>query len=413
MNWKRFFVVAFALLIAMSIGSTRLAAQTSTTGDVAGTVTDPSGATVPDAKVSLTDETKGTTQETKTNKDGVYHFYLLSPGPYTVTATATGFQTFSRHSNVSVGQIATLDIQLSVGASSTTVTVTESVPLLQTENGDTARTVTEQQVQNVPNPGNDMSAIAQLAPGAIMNTQGGYGNVEAFGLPATSNLFTTDGMDDNDPFLNLNNSGATNLLLGSNEIQEADVVTNGFSTAYGTFSGINVNYVTKSGGNDFHGNAVYYWNGRAMNANDWFNKQSGIPRPFDNANQWAASIGGPIKKDKMFFYVNTEGLRVLIPVPSTIFVPTTGFEAAVVQNLKNLGDTASIPYYCQNIAGVCPGVSACAGQRAMGSSICITARRATQRMGRIHFHRAPQAWAMAVPTSLRVAHLPTLRAHVR
>lgn len=361
MNWKSFFVVAFALLVAVLVGSTRLAAQTSTTGDVAGVVTDQSGATVPDAKVSLTDETKGITQETKTNKDGVYHFYLLSPGPYTVTVTATGFQTFSRHSNVSVGQIVSLDVQLSVGASSTTITVTESAPLLQTENGDTARTVTEQQVQNVPNPGNDMSAIAQLAPGAIMNTQGGYGNVEAFGLPATSNLFTTDGMDDNDPFLNLNNSGATNLLLGSNEIQEADVVTNGFSTTYGTFSGINVNYVTKSGGNAFHGNAVYYWNGRAMNANDWFNKQAGIPRPFDNANQWAASIGGPIKKDKMFFYVNTEGLRVLIPVPSTIFVPTTGFEAAVVQNLTNLGDTASIPYYCQNIAGVCPGVSGVPG----------------------------------------------------
>jgi len=168
-------------------------------------------------------------------------------------------------------------------------------------------------------------------------------------------------MDDNDPFLNLNNSGATNLLLGSNEIQEADVVTNGFSTAYGTFSGINVNYVTKSGGNAFHGNAVYYWNGRAMNANDWFNKQAGIPRPFDNANQWAASIGGPIKKDKMFFFVNTEGLRVLIPVPATIFVPTQPFEAAVVQNLTNLGDTASIPYYCQNIAGVCPGVSGVPG----------------------------------------------------
>lgn len=361
MNWKRFFVVAFALLVAMSLGSARLAAQTSTTGDVAGTVTDPSGATVPEAKVTLTDDTKGTTQETKTNKDGVYHFYLLSPGPYTVSVTATGFQSFTRHSNVSVGQIATLDIQLSVGASSTTVTVTESVPLLQTENGDTARTVTEQQVQNVPNPGNDMSAIAQLAPGAIMNTQGGYGNVEAFGLPATSNLFTTDGMDDNDPFLNLNNSGATNLLLGSNEIQEADVVTNGFSTTYGTFSGINVNYVTKSGGNEFHGNAVYYWNGRALNANDWFNKQAGIPRPFDNANQWAASFGGPIKKDKMFFFVNTEGLRVLIPVPSTIFVPTTAFESAVVQNLTNLGDTASIPYYCQNIAGVCPGVSGVPG----------------------------------------------------
>ena len=361
MNWKRFFAAVFALLVVLSFGSTRVAAQTSTTGDIAGAVTDPSGATIPGAKVGLKDETKGNTQESTTNKDGVYHFYLLSPGPYTVTVTATGFETFTRHSDVSVGQIVTINVQMTLGAATTSVTVTEAAPLLQTENGDTARTVTEQQVQNVPNPGNDMSAIAQLAPGAIMNTQGGYGNVEAFGLPATSNLFTTDGMDDNDPFLNLNNSGATNLLLGSNEIQEADVVTNGFSTAYGTFSGINVNYVTKSGGNEFHGNAVYYWNGRAMNANDWFNKQAGIPRPFDNANQWAASFGGPIKKDKMFFFVNTEGLRVLIPVPSTIFVPTQPFEAAVVQNLTNLGDAASIPYYCQNIAGVCPGVSAVPG----------------------------------------------------
>ena len=99
--------------------------------------------------------------------------------------------------------------------------------------------LSQQQVSNVPNPGNDLSAIAQLAPGVIMNTQGGYGNVEAFGLPATSNLFTMDGMDDNDPFLNLNNSGATNLLLGSNEIQEADVVIERLSHgSFGTFSGM-------------------------------------------------------------------------------------------------------------------------------------------------------------------------------
>ena len=101
MNWKRFFAAVFALLVVLSLGSTRVNAQKSTTGDIAGVVTDPSGATVPGAKVSLKDETKGNTQESTTNKDGVYHFYLLSPGPYTVTVTATGFQSFSRHSNVS------------------------------------------------------------------------------------------------------------------------------------------------------------------------------------------------------------------------------------------------------------------------------------------------------------------------
>jgi hypothetical protein len=346
MNWKRFMVVAFALLVALSIGSGRLAAQTSTTGDVTGIVTDPSNAIVPDAKVALKNESRGDVQETKTSKDGIYRFFLLAPGPYTVSVTAAGFDTVSRRVEVPVGQVATINITLAVGTSSTTVTVTEAAPLLQTDNGDTATAITEQQVSQVPNPGNDLSYVAQLAPGTVMNTQGGYGNVEAFGLPATSNLFTVNGMDDNDPFLNLNNSGATNLLLGSNEMQEVDVVTNGYSGAYGTFAGINVNYVTKSGGNDFHGNAVYYWTGRAMDATDWITHADGESKPFNNANQWAASLGGPIKKDKLFFFLNTEGLRVLIPVPQTITIPTSDFEVATLNNLTAQGLTASIPFYC-------------------------------------------------------------------
>jgi hypothetical protein len=359
MNLKRFFGVVLALLAVLSVGSFRLAAQTTTTGDIAGVVTDPSNAVVPDAKVTIKDNTKGTVQETKTNKDGSYHFYLLSPDPYTIAVTAPGFETTARQVNVALGQIGTVDFQLTLGASTQTVTVTETAPLIQTENGDTSTTISSQQVLNVPNQGNDMSAIAQLAPGVIASPVGGPGgNLEAFGMPGMSNLFTLNGMDDNDPFLNVNNSGSSNQLLGTNEVQEADVVTSGYSSSYGALAGININYITKSGGNDFHGNAVYYWNGRAMNANDWFNNDNGLPRPFDNANQWAASIGGPIKKDKLFFFLNTEGLRVLIPVPSTIFVPTTAFETAVVNNLTTLGDTASVPFYCQNLAGICPGVTA-------------------------------------------------------
>ena len=364
MNWKRFFVAMFALLAVLSIGSARLAAQTATTGDISGIVTDQTGAIVPDAKITLKDNSKGSTQEATTTREGTYRFFLLAPGSYTVTVTSTGFSTTSRTGDVSVGQVAVMNIQLTLGASTTSVTVTEAAPLLQTDNGDTGSTVTQQQISQVPNPGNDLSYIAQLAPGVVMNTMGGFGNVEAFGLPATSNLFTLNGMDDNDPFLNLNNSGATNLLLGSNEIQEADVVTNGYSAAYGTFAGINVNYVTKSGGNDFHGNAVYFWSGRAFDATDWITHADGEPKPFNNANQWAASLGGPIKKDKLFFFLNTEGLRVLIPVPSQIQVPTVPFEQATIANLTSLGLTASIPFYCQNLAGICPGVSGVPGSGA-------------------------------------------------
>jgi len=356
MNWKRFFVIAFALLVALSIGSVRLAAQTNNTGDVAGVVTDQSSAVVPDAKVTLKDNQKGGTQDSKTNKDGAYRFSLLSPGTYTISATAPGFSTESRIVEVTVGQIANLNFQLAVGTSSTTVTVTESAPLLQTENGNVATTLSNLQIQNVPNPGNDLSYIAQTAPGVVMNTQAGYGNFSANGMPGNSNLFTINGMDDNDPFLNLNNSGSTNLLLGQNEVQEATVVSNGYSGQFGTLAGANITYITKSGSNDLHGRAIYYWNGSALNAESYLTKAAGNAKPFSNANQWGGDMGGAIKKDKLFWYFNSEGLRVILPSSASVNVPTTAFETAVVNDLTSSGLSASIPFYCQNIAGVCPGV---------------------------------------------------------
>jgi hypothetical protein len=356
MNWKRFFAAVFALLVVLSLGSTQLIAQTQSTGDVTGVVTDPSGGIVPDAKVVLKDVSKGNSQETKTSKDGTYRFYLLTPGTYDVTVTSTGFNTENRQVEVSLGQIASVNIRLAVGSSTTTLTVTESVPLLQVENGNMATTLNNLQIQNVPNPGNDLSYIAQTAPGVVMNTQAGYGNFSANGMPGNSNLFTINGMDDNDPFLNLNNSGSTNLLLGQNEVQEATVVSNGYSGQFGTLAGANINYVTKSGGDEYHGRAIYYWNGSAMNAESYLSKSFGNAKPFSNANQWGGDMGGPIKKDKLFWYFNTEGLRVILPSSASVNVPTPLFEQQVVKDLTSSGLTASIPFYCQNIANVCPGV---------------------------------------------------------
>jgi hypothetical protein len=215
--------------------------------------------------------------------------------------------------------------------------------LLQTDNADVSTSFSQTQISQVPNPGNDLSYIAQTAPGVIQNTQGGNGNFSAYGLPATSNLFTLNGQNENDPFLNLNNSGATNLLLGNNDVEQATVVTNGYSGEYGTLAGANVNYVTKSGGNNFHGNALYWWNGDVLNANSYFNNQSGTPRPFVNANQWAASIGGPIKKDKTFFFLDTEGLRFVLPTSLNVRIPSAQFASATLANLAN-ASPASVPF---------------------------------------------------------------------
>ena len=141
------------------------------------------------------------------------------------------------------------------------------------------------------------------------------------------------------------NSGATNLLLGQNDIDQATVVNNGYSGQYGSLAGANVNYVTKAGSDRWHGNALYWWNGRTMNANNYFNNQTGTPRPFNNANQWAASLGGPVRKDKTFFFLNTEGVRVLLPTSTKVNIPSPQFEAATLTHL--LPSPASIPFYNQ------------------------------------------------------------------
>ena len=166
------------------------------------------------------------------------------------------------------------------------------------------------------------------------------------------------GMNENDPFLNLNNSGATNLLLGQNDVQEATVVNNGYSTQYGGLAGANVNYVTKSGTNNFHGNANYFWNGRTMNANNWFNNLNGVSRPFDNVNQWAAALGGPIIHDKTFFFVDYEGLRVLLPTNVQVNVPSPQFQAATLANISAT-QPAQLPFYQSmfSIYNNAPGVT--------------------------------------------------------
>jgi hypothetical protein len=325
-------------------------AQTSTTGDIAGTVMDPSGAAIPNASVTLTSMATGAVRQANTSSTGFYRFSLLPPGRYDLKVEAQGFQTYTQPVQVSVNQITTSDVHMSVGTENVTVRVTEAAPLLNTENGSISTTLSQTQVQNMPNPGNDLTFAAQITPGVVMNTAAGFGNFAVNGISGTSNLFTLDGMDDNDPYLNLNNSGATNLTLGLNEIQEVTVDQNGYTGQYNSLAGSNINYITRSGTNQFHGRATYYWNGRAMNANNFFNKAIPgpvTPRSFVNANQWGGDFGGPIVKDKLFFYFDTEGLRVLLPTSVQTILPSPQFETATLANLSSRGLAASVPFYQQ------------------------------------------------------------------
>ena len=347
MKW---FKVAFLFLIAVAVAGTMTigtAAQTITTGAVSGTVLDPGGSTVPDATVKLFSVGTSESYTAATDNSGFFTISLVRPGNYDLSIEKTGFRKEQRTLAVTVGQNLTFNFKLEVGNVSEVVQVESAPPQLQVENANLSTTFEADLVSKLPNPGNDLTAVAQTAPGVLMNTSngGGYGNFTAYGLPATSNLFTMNGNDENDPYLNLNNSGASNLLLGTNEVQEVAVVSNGYTGQYGRQAGAQIDYVTKTGTNQFHGNAVYFYNNKVMNGNDFFNNATSTPLPTENNNQWQASVGGPIVKDKVFFFADYEGLKYVLGTSSQVIVPTPAFGAAVVNNLPSFGMNNSSAYY--------------------------------------------------------------------
>src|SRR6202046_2715645 len=358
-TWSAVFLFApIALLVVfMMTAVASLFGQTATTGDIAGVVTDPTAAVITGVPITLKNVDTGSSTSTTTNAQGSYNFSLLQPGNYSVSANVSGFQKILKTVTVTLGTSTTVNLQLSLSSQAESVDVSDEVAGVQTEDANLQTNFNAQQIALLPNPGNDLSAVALTAPGVVMNTTGGSvfggGNYEFFGLPSNSNVFTYDGANNNDPYFNINNSGATNLSLGLNDVKETSVVTNGYSGQFGGLAGANINYVSKSGSNSFHGNAEYWWNGRALNSNNYFRNQANAvagsqvdPRPFVNANQYAASIGGPIRKNKSFFFVDYEGIRLVIPSLFSVNLPSQSFENAVIANLNSLSP-ASVAFYNQ------------------------------------------------------------------
>src|SRR5579884_735558 len=321
--------IAWLLLAAMALflALPAVDAQTLTTGDITGTISDPTGAVVPGASVVLTNTDTGVSQNTTTSASGTYRFSFLPPGEYRVSAAATGLKTELAAVSIQVGQVTTLNLTARVQAAQTVVEVSAAPAAVQTENANLARAFNSTQMMDLPAPGGDITTVAFTVPGITENTGSGYGNFSSHGLPGTANLFTIDGNDYNDPYLNLNNSGASNLLLGQNEIAEASVVQNAYSVQYGRNAGAQLNYVTKSGTNQFHGNLQENWNGTLLNANDFFNNVNGIPRPHAISNNYAASFGGRAIKDKLFFFTDAEGLRYILPTSADVSFPSPQLQA--------------------------------------------------------------------------------------
>ena len=346
-------------------------AQSGTSSALAGEVTDPSGAAVPRATVTMTDTNTGATRVSRTDSTGHFLFSQINPGTYQVKVQALGFaESMSEYTPVGVGRTVSLNFMLHVQSNNQTVEVTAQTGLLSLDNPNTTTTIEAETIKNLPNPGQDLTYVAQFAQGALMNTAGssndakaagGYGNVEFNGLPATSNGYILDGYDTNDPWLGLNIGLSTNLVIGLDAVQEATVNTNSFAVDQGRYGAAQVNYFTKSGTNLFHGDLYEIWNGSLFNAEDYFlhsNDTAGsfARKPRSTVNEFGASVGGPIRKDKLFFFGHYEGIRIALPLVSQITLPTPAYQQYVLGQLPAGGidqvtgttlpaQPAEIPFY--------------------------------------------------------------------
>jgi hypothetical protein len=331
--------------------------QGETTSAIVGEVRDATNAVVAGATVTITSHETGLKRSARTDDAGRFNFPQLKPGVYSVRAEAPGFE--PRHvDNVisGLGQKQTVDLTLKVARSNETVEVSSEAPLINPENANTSTTLDAPALEDLPNPGGDLTYPLQFAAGALINTAGssndfvggtnGYGNVEFNGLPALSNGYIVDGLETNDPLTNLNSGLSTNLVLGLNSISEVTVNTLSYSVDQGRYGASQVNYVTKSGTNQFHGNLYELWNGSLLNAADYFtNATPGNHKPRSTVNHFGGSVGGPIAHDRLFFFFDSEWVRIALPIVTPTIVPSPSalFQTYVLGQLSSGQTTGCVP----------------------------------------------------------------------
>jgi hypothetical protein len=344
---------AFLVLTVACLLPGEALAQGETTSAIVGEVRDVTNAVVLRATVTITNRETGLKRSARTDDAGRFNFPQLKPGAYSVKAEALGFEPQQNDNVVAgLGQKQTVDFTLKIARSNEVVEVSSEAPLINPENANTSTTLSAPALENLPNPGGDLTYPLQFAPGALINTAGssndfvggtnGYGNVEFNGLPALSNGYIVDGLETNDPLTNLNSGLSTNLVLGLNSISEVTVNTLSYAVDQGRYGASQIDYVTKSGTNQFHGNLYELWNGALLNAADYFtNATPGNHKPGATVNHFGGSVGGPILHNKLFFFFDSEWVRIALPIVTPAIVPSTPFQQYVLQQLP----PQLVPFY--------------------------------------------------------------------
>ena len=349
----------FSLLVilAIAIFSTGNASAQVTGATLSGTITDPSGAAIAGAKVSITNKATGVAHDETTDAAGFYSAPNLLPGPYEVTASASGFSN-ARQSDLTltVGAQQVLNLGLKIGESSQTVQVTEAASLVQTSSSTLSAEVESNTVRELPLNGRDWTQLATLSPGvnaietqlpfesgAVRGNRGFGSQLTISGGRPTQNNYRLDGLSIND----YGNGGPGSVLgvnLGVDAIAEFSVLTGNYSAEYGRTSGGVVNALSKSGTNAFHGDVYEFLRNAKLDAADYFTNAAGNPKAVLKRNQFGGAIGGPIRKDRTFFFFDYEGIRQSKGV--------SGVSYTVPSDNARQGNLCANPPSCTNITHI-------------------------------------------------------------
>jgi len=299
------------LVLSLVLCSQSTFAQATASASLEGTITDQSQAVVVNSRITLTNKDTGAVRTTQSNSAGLYRFDLLPAGNYELKITLAGFKTITVASTqLIVGETSTLNFTLEPGSVSQTVTVTEQAPIVDVTKTNVGLDITQQQIQNMPLNGRDFGNLAYLAPGArpvgsYDPTKNRVAVVAVNGSNGRNVNVTVNGIDDKD-----NTVGGPVMQLPLSAVQEFDISTQRFSAANGRSEGAAINVITKAGSNKFHGGGYFYDTQTALNANDYFTQQTpGSSTPQFERQQFGGNIGGPIRKDKDFFFFALERQR--------------------------------------------------------------------------------------------------------
>lgn len=303
-----------------------------------GTVSDPSGAAVTDAKITATNKATGFVREVTSTGAGLYNLTGLPVGVYELNVQAQGFKvTKVSEVNLGLGAATTLNVNLEIGTSTAEISVASEAPLVETTRTVTSTSVSTRQVESLPINGRNFLDFTLLTPGVVRDPTRG-GDLSFGGQRGTSNSLLIDGSDSNNTFFGQSagrtGTGRNPYSFSQDAIQELQVNTNNYAAEIGRAGGGVINVLTKSGTNDFHGTAFEFYRDKALNANTWDNNAQGRPKRAYHFNQFGGNIGGPIWKNKLFFFFDYDGQRNTTPniVTPGVF-PTNAADAAVLAGL--------------------------------------------------------------------------------